>query len=158
MGCCRYTVKIGKFYLAPNPSIQVIEADDFETFDTGSDQEKCSTCSGTTASQVNKREVTLKLRYKGQGSLVTAWSIYNKLEAVLGAGCATKKQIGFYRRVCDEPALTYNIRRATQRMIETWSQRTRQRVLTIELKLVLAPYNSDKLFDFGDGPFAVSYS
>lgn len=156
MPCCRYTLKIGNFYLAPRPSIQVVEPDDFEQL-TLKDSGGCANCGGTVNS-VSRREFTFTLRYKGQGSLATAWSMFNRLEATLSAGCETNKQIGFERTVCDEPAMRYNIRSGWQRITESWSQRTKQRILTVELHLNLVAYNPDNLFDFGAGPFKSSFA
>lgn len=153
---CYYQLKIGDLWLAPRASITVIESDDFEALTPKDEGSGCANCGGDNA--ISRREIVIKLRYRGRGSLATAWHMYNQTEAVLNAGCALNLQIGFERRVCDEPWLKYNIRSSYQRQVDTWSQRTCDRILTVELHLNLVAYNAAKLVDFGGGPFNSSFA
>lgn len=161
MSRCYYQLKIGNIWLAPRGAISVEERDDFEQLTTkGGDSGggDCAGCGGNES--ISKREVCFKVKYRGRGSLATAWAMATRVNDVLDSGCDREdmKQVGFERRVCDEPWLRYNIRSGTQRMVDTWTQRTCDRILVMELCLNLVEYNPDNLINFGSGPFSTSFA
>lgn len=128
---CRYQLwlqyDVNKFWLSPKSNIFIEEPSDFENL----------TYSGGCCADVAERDWHFILRFtSGCNTLLTATTIYHRLQIYLGVACSQDLTIN--RKVCDESLLTYKIIRAEPKMIETVNQLVaRPRILTIDLKLVL---------------------
>lgn len=130
---CRFTLKLGNYYLAPRPSITVIESSDFEQL-VGEDSAAALCNCGSVLTQ--DRQFTFKLVINGRGSLATAWSVHARIAGELES--ASCEMVLLRRRVCDEPWLIYKVTKASLRVTDVESQYEEDRVLTLELKLTLS--------------------
>lgn len=133
---CWYTLVLrygtNKFYLAPRASITVEEDRDLESFDQDSG---CSTCGSP-----KNRTWKIKLYFDGGCDLVSAWSLYNLVQAFIDAGCLAG-DLTLERTVCRETPLVYQVKKAKLQMTDTHLQRSgRPRTLSMNVEFALTSW------------------
>lgn len=129
-----YILKIGDFYLAPRPSITVVESDDFMSVTTNDQECGCSL--------VQEREFRFKLYINGRGSLATAYKIKERIDAALSGACSGGAASGsLLTRTLNDYSLSYTIRSGSTREIEAQLQMGCDAILVLELvvKLINTP-------------------
>jgi len=134
---CRYTLwlqyDVNKFYLAPRSSILVEEETDFEQLQFA----------GDCCAKIANRDWHFKLHFvSGCDTLLTAWTMFQRLEIFLDVACSQDLTIN--RKVCDESLLVYKITNPRATMVETNTQLyARPRSLTIDLVLGMQVWPPD---------------
>ena len=111
------------------------EPKDFEGTITLNDANSCLYCGGEDI--IDKREVILKVYYIGNGDLDTAWSMFDKTNAVLSAGCATDEALLLTRSVRCETPRQWVVDKAYQRITDTVMQYLCKSIVAAELHLEL---------------------
>lgn len=134
---CRYSLWLQysdqKFYLAPRFSIAVEEESDFETVNYG----------GGCCGDILGRDWHFGVKFVGNCSLASAFALNAQLQAFLDKACDDMVDLILYRRVCDETALQYKVSKPRVHMVDTITQFTRQRILSMDLIVALSQWPPD---------------
>lgn len=125
-----YILKIDDLYLAPRPSIHVVEPDDFKV--TTGDQE-CG------CSLITEREFRFVLWINGRGSLATAYAMKARIDAKLNLACAGGGPL--FTRTLHDYTLSFTIKNGYTHEIETRYQMGCDAMLVLEMiiKLIDTP-------------------